>query len=75
MTNRELEKQVRGLELEVALLKVKSDTVAALTDVTRLQASIIDQLYLLLSTIDKGMIDDHTLAQMKRAAEIKDYYS
>ena len=75
MTKKELEKKVMKLETELTLMKVKADTVAALTDVNRLQSSIIDHLYMVLSTVDKGMVDDHTLAQMKRAAEITEYYT
>lgn len=75
MTKKELEKKVMELETELTLMKVKADTVAALTDVNRLQSSIIDHLYMVLSTVDKGMVDDHTLAQMKRAAEITEYYT
>lgn len=75
MTKKELEKKVRELETELAVTKVKANTIAALTDVTRLQAAIIDQLYMVLCTVDEGMVDDHTLAQIKRAAEITDYYT
>ncbi len=75
MTKKELEKRVMELETERVVLRVKADTVAALTDVTVLQASIIDHLYMVLSTVDKDMIDKHVLAQMKRAAEIREHYS
>ena len=75
MTKKELEKKVMELETELTLMKVKADTVAALTDVNRLQSSIIDHLYMVLSTVDKGMVDDHTLAQMKRAAVITEHYT
>lgn len=75
MSNKDLEKKVKELEKELSLIRLKADTVAALTDVTKLQASIIDHLYMMLCTIDKGMIDDHTLDQMKRAAEIGDHYT
>ena len=75
MRKQELEKKVMELETELAVTKVKANTIAALTDVTRLQAAIIDHLYMVLCNVDGGMVDDHTLAQMQRAAEITDYYT
>ena len=54
--------------------KAKVGAIMALSDVIVLQQNIIDQLYLTISSIDVDLIDEHTLAQMKRAAQITDDY-
>ncbi len=55
--------------------KAKVGTLMALSDAIVLQQNIIDQLYLTISSIDVDLIDEHTLAQMKRAAQIADDYA
>ncbi|MBQ7615675.1 MAG: hypothetical protein IJU77_11565 [Butyrivibrio sp.] len=55
--------------------KAKVGTLMALSDAIVLQQNIIDQLYLTISSIDVDLIDEHTLAQMKRAAQITDDYA
>lgn len=57
------------------LAETKVDTIHALTDVVGLQQSIIDHLYLAISSVDVDLVDEHTLRQMKRAAEISDHYT
>ena len=56
------------------IARTKADTILALSEVVRLQEAIIDHLYEVISSVDTDLIDDHTLAQMKRAAEITQDY-
>ncbi len=55
--------------------KAKVGTIMALSDVIGLQQNIIDQLFLIISSVDTDLIDEHTLSQMKRAAEITNDYA
>lgn len=55
--------------------RAKANTILALSDVIRLQQEIIDHLYLVISSVDTGLVDEHTLRQMKRAAEISSDYT
>jgi hypothetical protein len=55
--------------------KAKVGTLMTLSDAIVLQQNIIDQLYLTISSIDVDLIDEHMLAQMKRAAQITDDYA
>ena len=57
------------------LARTKADTILALSEVIRLQEAIIDHLYLVISSVDTELVDEHTLRQMKRAAEITDDYT
>lgn len=57
------------------IARTKTGTIGALTDVIGLQQSIIDHLFLILSSVDPDAVDEQTLRQMKRAAEITDYYT
>lgn len=57
------------------IAQTKVDTIGALTDVVRLQQSVIDHLYLVISSVDAELVDEHTLRQMKRAAQISDFYT
>lgn len=57
------------------LARTKADTIMALSEVIRLQEAIIDHLYLVISSVDTELVDEHTLRQMKRAAEITDDYT
>lgn len=57
------------------IAQTKVDTISALTDVVRLQQSVIDHLYLVISSVDAELVDEHTLRQMKRAAQISDFYT
>lgn len=53
----------------------KANTILALSDVIRLQQEIIDHLYLVISSVDTDLVDEHTLRQMKRATEISSDYT
>lgn len=57
------------------IARTKADTILALSEVIRLQEAIIDHLYLVISSVDTELVDEHTLRQMKRAAEITDDYT
>ncbi|MBP5163252.1 MAG: hypothetical protein ILP16_09800 [Spirochaetales bacterium] len=57
------------------LARTKADTILALSEVIRLQEAIIDHLYLVISSVDTELVDEHTLRQIKRAAEITDDYT
>ena len=57
------------------IARTKTGTIGALTDVIGLQQSVIDHLFLVLSAVDPEAVDEHTLRQMKRAAEISEHYT
>ena len=70
----ELERRIAELERQNASGNVREMTVAALSNVVNLQQEVIDRLYLYICNIDEGAVDDYTLSQMKRAAQIAEDY-